>query len=75
MNVYNIDVTRALPDGHPGRITMQRGNAFVARDRLDPDAIISRLYSSDLFQRFVARASGCRNCTNWRMRCRDWCST
>jgi hypothetical protein len=58
VNVYNIDISTELPDGHPGRITMQRGNAFVARDQIDREAIIHRLYTSDLFQHFVATCFG-----------------
>ena len=58
VNVYNIDTSTELPDGHPGRITMQRGNAFVARDQIGPDAIIHRLYTSELFQHFVATCFG-----------------
>ncbi len=58
VNAYNIDVGTPLPDGHPGRITVQRGNAFVARDRIPADAIINRLYSSGPFQRFVASCFG-----------------
>ncbi|NVI88740.1 arpA protein [Actinomadura sp. BRA 177] len=58
VNAYNIDVGTPLPDGHPGRITVQRGNAFVARDRIPADAIINRLYSSEPFQRFVASCFG-----------------
>jgi hypothetical protein len=54
VNVYNIELGASLPADHPGRITMQRGNAFVARDQIDPDAIIHRLYSDPRFQRFVA---------------------
>jgi hypothetical protein len=54
VNVYNIDVDAALPADHPGRVTMQRGNAFVARDQIDPSAIIAQLYSSPLFTEFVA---------------------
>ncbi len=55
VNVYNIAVDSALPPDHPGRRTYQRGNAFVARDRVPADSLISRLYSSEVFQRFVAR--------------------
>ena len=58
VNAYNIDVGTPLPDGHPGRITIQRGNAFVARDRIPAGAIIHRLYSNGLFQRFVASCFG-----------------
>jgi hypothetical protein len=58
VNVYNIAVDRELPPGHPGRTTFRRGNAFVARDRIPPGAVISRLYSHPEFQRFVARCFG-----------------
>jgi hypothetical protein len=54
VNAYNIATDSSLPDDHPGRITMERGNAFVARDRIPDDAIIHQLYASPLFQHFVA---------------------
>ncbi|UZJ31686.1 HalD/BesD family halogenase [Streptomyces endophytica] len=55
VNVYNIAVDQDLPPGHPGRTVFERGNAFVARDRIPADALISRLYAHPAFQRFVAR--------------------
>jgi hypothetical protein len=55
VNVYNIAVDSELPDGHPGRRTFERGNAFVARDRIPADALISRLYSDTVFRDFIAR--------------------
>lgn len=58
VNTYNIATDVELPNGHPGRVRMQRGNAFVARDRIPPESIIGRLYSSRLFQRFVATCFG-----------------
>ncbi|WP_131742010.1 HalD/BesD family halogenase [Actinomadura roseirufa] len=58
VNAYNIDVTTPLPDDHPGRITVRRGNAFVARDRIPAGAIVHRLYTSGPFQRFVAGCFG-----------------
>ncbi|TWP45742.1 arpA protein [Lentzea tibetensis] len=54
VNAYNIAVDTPLPADHPGRTTMERGNAFVARDRIPGDSIIQQLYSSELFQQFVA---------------------
>lgn len=54
VNAYNIDVDDSLPPDHPARIPIERGNAFVARDRIPADAIIQRLYTSALFQRFIA---------------------
>ncbi|MGW7024309.1 HalD/BesD family halogenase [Streptomyces decoyicus] len=58
VNVYNIAVDRALPEDHPGRRTFQRGNAFVARDRIPTDSLISRLYAHTAFQDFIARCFG-----------------
>ncbi|SDC43640.1 HalD/BesD family halogenase [Actinokineospora iranica] len=54
VNAYNIAVDTPLPEDHPGRTTMERGNAFVPRDRIPADFLIHRLYTSGLFQRFVA---------------------
>lgn len=54
VNVYNIAVDSSLPEDHPAGIAMQRGNAFVARDRIHGDFIIHQLYSSELFQHFIA---------------------
>ncbi|MFS2293073.1 MAG: arpA protein [Actinomadura sp.] len=58
VNAYNIDVGIPLPEDHPGRITVKRGNAFVARDQIPDDFIIHRLYANGLFQRFVADCFG-----------------
>lgn len=54
VNAYNIPLDTELPEDHPGRIVLERGNAFVARDRIPTDAIIARLYTDPVFQRFVA---------------------
>jgi hypothetical protein len=58
VNVYNIASDRSLPDDHPARVPMERGNAFVPRDRIPADFIIHRLYMSQPFQRFVAACLG-----------------
>ncbi|MFE1291013.1 arpA protein [Streptomyces sp. NPDC058751] len=58
VNVYNIAVDSALPEDHPGRRTFERGNAFVARDRIPTDSLISRLYSDTVFRHFVADCFG-----------------
>ncbi|MFE6131073.1 arpA protein [Streptomyces sp. NPDC056437] len=58
VNVYNIAVDSDLPDGHPGRTTFRRGNAFVARDRVPEASLISRLYTHPDVQSFVARCFG-----------------
>ena len=55
VNVYNMAVDPDLPEDHPGRLPFERGNAFVARDRVPADSLISRLYSDEVFQRFIAR--------------------
>jgi hypothetical protein len=54
VNVYNTAPDPTLPAGHPARTTMRRGNAFVARDLIPPDALVHRLYTDPDFQRFVA---------------------
>ncbi|MCW2721856.1 arpA protein [Pseudonocardia sp.] len=58
VNVYNTEPDPSLPDGHPARVPMERGNAFVARDLVPPDAVIHRLYTSPAFQGFVAACFG-----------------
>jgi hypothetical protein len=55
VNVYNMAVGPDLPEEHPGRMAFERGNAFVARDRITGGSLISRLYSDVVFQRFIAR--------------------
>lgn len=54
VNAYNITVDPSLPADHPARIPMQRGNAFVSRDRIPEGAILQQLYTSELFQHFIA---------------------
>ena len=54
VNAYNTTPDPSLPEGHPVRTTMERGNAFVARDQLPPHLVISRLYTDSTVQRFVA---------------------
>ncbi|HEY1918577.1 MAG TPA: arpA protein [Streptosporangiaceae bacterium] len=54
VNAYNTAPDAALPADHPGHVTMQRGNAFVPRDRIPAGFVIHQLYDSELFQRFVA---------------------
>ncbi|MEO5876699.1 MAG: arpA protein [Streptosporangiaceae bacterium] len=54
VNAYNIEVDTALPEGHPGRVAMQRGNAFVSRDHIPQDHLIHRLYTDESFKGFIA---------------------
>ncbi|CAM2761710.1 arpA protein [Skermania piniformis] len=54
VNAYNIPLDTVLPDDHPARLQMDRGNAFVARDQIPADALIHQLYTSAVFQQFVA---------------------
>jgi hypothetical protein len=58
VNVYNTDPDPTLPPGHPARIPLERGNAFVARDLIPATSVISLLYSNTAFQRFVAACFG-----------------
>ncbi len=54
VNVYNTAPDPDLPEDHPARVPMQRGNAFVAHDRIPAGFVIHRLYAGELFQRFLA---------------------
>ncbi len=54
VNVYNTDPDPSLPADHPARVYVERGNAFVARDRIPDSALIQRLYGSPEFRAFVA---------------------
>lgn len=54
VNVYNTAPDPSLPEDHPARTAMERGNAFVARDRIPAEFVIHRLYTSALFRRFIA---------------------
>ncbi|MCM6775530.1 arpA protein [Nocardia sp. CDC159] len=58
VNAYNIPLDTELPPDHPGRIVLERGNAFVARDLIPRHALIQVLYTSPVFQRFVADCFG-----------------
>jgi hypothetical protein len=58
VNVYNTAADPSLPDWHPARRTTVRGNAFVAWDDIPAEAMIHRLYVSQVFQRFLAECFG-----------------
>jgi len=58
VNAYNIAFDQDLPEWHPGRIRMERGNGFVARDCIPPDFLINRLFQNLPFQRFIAGCLG-----------------
>jgi hypothetical protein len=58
VNAYNIALDADLPADHPGRVTMERGNAFVARDLIPATSLVHRLYTSATFQLFVAHCFG-----------------
>ena len=58
VNVYNTTPDPSLPVGHPVRTTMERGNAFVPRDALPAELVVSRLYTDLQVQHFVAACFG-----------------
>lgn len=60
VNAYNLDaeVAAGLPEGHPGRLAFERGNAFVPWDRIPAHLAVHRLYASPLVQGFVAACVG-----------------
>lgn len=60
VNAYNLDaeVAADLPEGHPGRLAVERGNAFVPWDHIPAHLAVHRLYTSPLVQAFVAACVG-----------------
>lgn len=58
VNVYNTDPDPGLPAGHPARVPLERGNAFVARDRIPVRQVIHRLYPAPAFRAFLAACVG-----------------
>jgi hypothetical protein len=58
VNVYNKAADPDLPEDHPARHVMLRGNAFVARDDIPEHFLIHRLYRSEAFHRFLADCLG-----------------
>ncbi|MCU7804879.1 MAG: arpA protein [Candidatus Thiodiazotropha sp. (ex Lucinoma borealis)] len=54
VNAYNIDLDAELEPGHPGKITFERGNAFVARDQISEESLINQLYVSASFKQYLA---------------------
>ncbi|MFE6861050.1 arpA protein [Nocardia sp. NPDC057668] len=58
VNAYNIPLDTELPAGHPGRMVLERGNAFVARDLIPAEALVHRLYTHPRFQQFIADCFG-----------------
>ncbi|MBN9737071.1 hypothetical protein Ae168Ps1_2978 [Pseudonocardia sp. Ae168_Ps1] len=58
VNVYNTEPDPDLPAEHPARVPLERGNAFVARDRIPDDQVIHRLYPVPAFRAFLAACVG-----------------
>lgn len=58
VNVYNTGPDPDLPADHPARVPLERGNAFVARDRIPADQVIHRLYPDPAFRAFLAACVG-----------------
>jgi hypothetical protein len=58
VNAYNIAPDTRLPDDHPGRVPLERGNGFVARDLIPPHFVVRRLHTSPQVRRFVAACLG-----------------
>jgi hypothetical protein len=57
VNAYNTSC-QDLPEWHPCWIPLERGNAFVARDQIPPNFLISQLFHNPPFKRFVAACFG-----------------
>ena len=58
VNVYNTATDFALPQRHPVNLTMERGNAFVARDQIPTHLMVARLYTSPELHQFIAACVG-----------------
>lgn len=58
VNVYNTAPDSSLPQRHPVNTRMERGNAFVARDQIPAQFMVSRLCTSPEFQQFIAACFG-----------------
>lgn len=58
VNAYNLPLDAPLGADHPAKITMQRENAFVARDLIPQEAIIHQLYACDELTAFIAACVG-----------------
>lgn len=58
VNVYNTEPDPGLPADHPARVPLERGNAFVARDRIPAGRLIHRLYPDPAFRTFLAACVG-----------------
>ncbi len=54
VNAYNTDPSQPLSAEHPAQISFERGNAFVARDLIPENYLISLLYTHPLFKQFLA---------------------
>ena len=58
VNVYNTDTNAIFDDTHPNHIAFKRENAFVARDLISDDYLISKLYVNEDFKNFIAQCFG-----------------
>jgi hypothetical protein len=54
VNAYNTDIEQSCPADHPAAILFERGNAFVARDRIPSSHFIQQLYTASVFKQFLA---------------------
>ena len=54
VNAYNIDINSDLDEDHPAKVTFEKGNAFVAKDLIPQEHLISQLFSNTEFKQFVA---------------------
>ncbi len=54
VNAYNTDTEQPCPADHPAAIQFERGNAFVARDRIPESHLIQQLYTASVFKQFLA---------------------
>ena len=58
VNAYNVPLDADLPQDHPAKVTMQRENAFVARDKIPFRHIIHQLFENERLAEFLSDCFG-----------------
>ena len=53
-NIFKTDDDPTLPPDHPARYFMERTNAFVPKNKFQPQSLFLTLYQAEIFQHFIA---------------------
>lgn len=57
-NILKTDDDPTLPVGHPARFFMERSNAFVPKNKFQPQSLFLTIYHEVVFQNFIAACLG-----------------